>query len=76
MLFLTALKEQGCRNEFVPFSEVGLSAPFLFNACISIVSESLAALRAGDALHGLESGQGVSRGVGNRSSGTGINVTK
>lgn len=49
------LKEQGCRNEVVPSSEVGLRAPFLLNACMGTISESLAALRVGDALHRLES---------------------
>ena len=76
VLFLMTLKEQGCRNEFVPSFEVGLSAPFLLNACMGTASETLAASKVGDALHRLENGWGVSRGVGSRSSGTGIRVTK
>lgn len=55
VLFLPMTKEQGCRNKFVPSSEVALRAPFLLNTCTGTVSESRVSLGVGNALHHLES---------------------
>lgn len=55
VLLLPETKEQGCRNKFVPSSEVGLRAPFLLNSFMGTVGQSLVCVRVGNALHHLES---------------------